>query len=122
MQTDILLNKHFVPFINRAESIKKIDKIFAGKLTREWKKALGPLREIHVPWKEQTKEDQIRWVPVLEDWYTGSSGGSPTGPLAKMKQVARSAETLVAFFLFVYPLRYRKHYLRGANNTPTRIG
>ncbi len=46
-QTDVILHKFFVPFIDRTQSIKKITDIFKKKDVNDWKKKMEPLREVH---------------------------------------------------------------------------
>ena len=47
-QTDITVHPIFVQWINRTDSIRTIDKIFADAVTREWKKKMEPLRGVHL--------------------------------------------------------------------------
>ena len=58
-QTDILIHKYFVPFINRAKSIKMVEDIFAKSEQVKWKKEMEHLHEVHTPWKEKTVGDSV---------------------------------------------------------------
>ena len=108
-QTDIILDPRFVPWIDREVSIRTVDKIFADAVTREWKKTMEPLRPVHDPWIEQTEDSQIEWEPDEADCYTGPDGGPPSGPSAKMKEVARTAKNLAPLFLAILPWKFWKH-------------
>ena len=70
---------------------------------------MEPLRFIHHPWTAQTDVSQVEWEPDIADCYTGPKGGSlNTVPLAKMKQVVRTAKYLTPLFLFALPLLFWK--------------
>ena len=105
-QTDILLHKFFVPFINRTPSIQPIDLIFSKTQQNQMKRDMEPIRPVHPPWQELSAEDDVVWHPTGDDLYTGSQGGPNSGPSALMKQLASSAESLVTMFLFIVPLSF----------------
>ena len=69
-QTDILINKMFVPFINRTASIQTVHAIFSATQQKDWRKELEPERPVHSPWIEQTKENNFEWTPPEDDSYT----------------------------------------------------
>ena len=79
-QTDILINKMFVPFINRTASIQTVDTIFSATQQKDWRTELEPERPVHSPWIEQTKENNFEWTPPANDSYTGFAGGPLVGP------------------------------------------
>jgi hypothetical protein len=63
-QTDILIHCSFVTFIDCSSSIQLIDEIFSRTVQNKWKKELEPIRPIHAPWVELTKEQEdIKWEP-----------------------------------------------------------
>ena len=64
---------------------------------------MDPIRPVHSPWVEITKEDDIRWAPDTADDYWGSKGGSPAGPSNDVMAVARSTQSLIDIFLFMVP-------------------
>ena len=66
-QSAVLTHKYFIPFINQAKSVQTIDDIFTTSQKNDWKKKLEPLREVHKPWKEVTKDNDITWEPRGQD-------------------------------------------------------
>ena len=48
-QTDIIVHEHFIPFVNRTQSIQEIENIFTARQQNEWKKTMEPLRPVHSP-------------------------------------------------------------------------
>ncbi|KAL9183005.1 hypothetical protein ACHAXT_004792, partial [Thalassiosira profunda] len=105
-QTDIIVHPDFVPFINRTQSVQTISDIFTTTQQNEWKKQMEPVREVHAPWKEITKDDNIKWTPLEADSYTGPEGGPDAGPTQHMVGVARSARNLSCLFLAMIPLSF----------------
>ena len=105
-QTDIILHKSFVPFINRSSSMQKITDIFTATQQNQWKRDMEPIRPVHAPWREQTRGDSVTWSPGRADQYTGPDGGPPAGPSQKMIEVARTAQTLACLFLAILPLSF----------------
>ena len=87
-QSDIILHQFFVPYINKGFSIQPITDIFTKTETREWKKEMEPIRPVHSPWVEITRERNIKWEPEKNDDYLGSEGGAPAGPSSAALLVA----------------------------------
>eukprot|EP00956_Cyclotella_meneghiniana_P038893 scaffold161728_cov66-Cyclotella_meneghiniana.AAC.2 len=58
-ELDLIISEQFVHFINRANSIQPIEKIFGAAQQNDWKKKMEPTIEVHKPWIEQTKESNI---------------------------------------------------------------
>ncbi len=52
VQTNIIINKMFVSFINRSASIQTVDAIFSATQQNDWRKELEPERLVHSPWVE----------------------------------------------------------------------
>jgi hypothetical protein len=79
-QTDILISRGYVPFINRLASIQNVDAIFSATQQKDWRKELKPFQPVHSPWVEQTKENNFEWRPPEDDSYIGFAGGPLVGP------------------------------------------
>ena len=105
-QTDLFIHHMFVPFINRSASIQAIDKIFSSTQLNVWTKKMEPVRKVHKPWKEITREEDITWQPDLRDRYTGPEGGGKPGPSQKMIGIARQSASLANIFLAILPLTF----------------
>lgn len=105
-QTDILLDPHFVSYINKTESIRIIDEIFSKTEQREMKKKVEPIRPVHSSWEEIGPDNNIRWEPTGRDTYHGSQGGGKVGPSSRTIQVIRAADSLAAVFQFMVPLTF----------------
>jgi len=105
-QTDIIVHEHFVPFVNRTQSIQEIENIFTARQQNEWKKTMEPLRPVHSPWLEQTADQNVEWQPSFNDKYTGPNGGPPAGPSSSMRSAAKAAKTLADIFLFIVLLTF----------------
>ncbi len=67
-------------------------------------KKLEPVCKVHHPWKEQTREDHVKWEPCPDDLYTGKYGGGKCGPSYRIQDVALKTKSIVAIFLFIFPL------------------
>jgi len=74
--------------------MQKITDIFTATQQNQWKRDMEPIRPVHAPWREQTRDDSVTWSPGRPDQYTGPGGGPPAGPSQKMIEVARTAQTL----------------------------
>ena len=105
-QSDIILHPSFVPYLNKGVSIQLITDIFTKTQTREWKKEMEPIRPVHSPWVEITREKNIKWKPEKNDDYLGSQGGAPAGPSSAALFVASTTKTLIGVFLFMVPLTF----------------
>ena len=105
-QSDVFLHPHFIPYVNKKESIQPIDEIFTKTTMREWKKEMEPTRPVHSPWIEISKEKDVRWSPTGDDVYTSSAGGGNVGPSSEMQEVIRSTDSLAAIFMFMVPLTF----------------
>ena len=105
-QTDLFTHPEFVPFINRAASIQPVDKIFSSTQLSVWMKRMEPVRTVHEPWQEVTRDADITWQPDKQDRYTGPEGGGKPGPSQKMIAVARKGTSLSAIFLAIVPLTF----------------
>ena len=69
-QSDVFLHPHFIPYVNKKESIQPIDEIFTKTTVREWKKEMKPTRPVHSPWIEISKEKDLRCTQTNDDVYT----------------------------------------------------
>ena len=49
-QTDIIIDEHYVPFLNKSASIHPIDEIFTKCEQNKMKKKMDPSRLVHSPW------------------------------------------------------------------------
>jgi len=105
-QSDVFLHPHFIPYVNKKESIQPIEEIFTKTTVREWKKEMEPTRPVHSPWIEISKEKDVRWSPTGDDVYTSSAGGGNVGPSSEMQEVIRSTDSLAAIFMFMVPLTF----------------
>ena len=66
-QTDIVIHPYFVPFIDMSASVKEIADIFTATQQNEWKKKMEPIRPVHEPWVEITKDNNFSWEPGRAD-------------------------------------------------------
>ncbi|KAL3757005.1 hypothetical protein ACHAWU_003889 [Discostella pseudostelligera] len=105
-QTDILVHEAFVPFINHTKSIALVDDIFTATQQNEWRKKLEPVREVHAPWKEITKDQDVTWRPSWEDLYGGPHGGPKSGPSQYIIGKARAATSLSDIFFAIVPMTF----------------
>ena len=106
-QTDLLLHRYFVPFIDRTDSFTTIDKVFKARDLSDMKKKLEPLRPVHKPWIELTAESTLNWEPAREYQWTGPHGGGVDwGPSSSMQQAARQATCLATLLFFIIPLAF----------------
>lgn len=105
-QTDIIIHKDVIPFINRKQTIQLISDIFSKKQQDEWKKLSEPIRPVHEPWMEQTEDNNVTWEPDSRDRYSGTGGGPKVGTTFFIKNVVQSAETLACVFLAIIPLAF----------------
>ncbi len=62
-QTNIVIHKYFVPYINRKFSIKPMSKMFGAAFIRDWKKQMEPLCKVHSLCMEQSHRSPIKWQP-----------------------------------------------------------
>jgi len=65
---------------------------------------MEPKCPVHEPWVKLSQDNDITWQPRDKDQYTGSGCGGLAGPSLAMLQIARSATSFVALFLFIVPL------------------
>ncbi len=105
-QTDIMIHKDVIPFINRTNTIKLITDIFSKKQQDDWKKKMEPNLPLHDPWRDQKKDNDVKWTPSRRDQYTGPEGGPTMGPTSYIRGVATSAQTLACMFLAIMPLAF----------------
>ena len=105
-QTDILISRGYVPFINRSASIQNVDAIFSATQQKDWRKELEPFRPVHSPWVEQTKENNFEWRPPEDDSYTGFAGGPLVGPTTYVQGIAMRTQNLASIFLAILPLTF----------------
>ena len=59
-QSDLVLHQHFVPYLNRTNSLSPIDKIFGANKLNKPKKEMEPIRPVHGPWTKLTTESEIK--------------------------------------------------------------
>jgi hypothetical protein len=90
-QSAVLTHEDFIPFINWAKSVQTIDDIFTAAQKNNWRKKMEPLHEVHKPWKEVTKDNDIKWEPQGQDQYGSAGGGPKMGPSNYIVTEARSA-------------------------------
>jgi hypothetical protein len=102
-QTDIVTHQHFIPYLDVSKSVRLIENIFTKTERAELLKKLEPSRPVHVPWFEQTAEDNVSWEHRSDDNYNGASAGGVFGPSAAMLQLARKG-CLASMFFFIFPL------------------
>ena len=105
-QRQIVLHEHFVPFINRKQSIQPIAQIFKAKDIAQWKRQMEPVRPVHDPWIELVDGVDVSWEPDFNDRYTGPRGGPPAGPTQFVMNEARRANSLADIFLAILPLTF----------------
>ena len=100
----VFTHADFIPFINWSKSVRSINEMFI-KLEQSafWKK-MEPLREVHLLWKEVTKENKIKWEPRGLDTYGSAGGGPKCGPSNYILMAARNATTLADIFLSIVPM------------------
>ncbi len=65
---------------------------------------MEPLREVHLPWKEGTKENDINWKPRGQDTYGSTGGGPKCGPSNYIQTVPWYATTLTDIFISIIPM------------------
>jgi hypothetical protein len=102
-QTDIVTSTQFLPFIDRAKSIRPIDEIFSRATQRLMAKELEPSRPVHEPWVEFDETNNIEWEPRQVDTYSGSQAGGRCGPSNGAETAVRSG--LVSLFFFICPIK-----------------
>jgi hypothetical protein len=102
-QTDVVTNKHFLPYLDVTKSVRLIGDIFTKTERAEILKKLEPSQPVHAPWFEQTADDNVSWEPRSDDNYNGASAGGVFGPSAAMLQLARKG-CLASLFFFIFPL------------------
>ena len=73
-QTDIIINKIFISFINSSSPVQLISGIFSKNLQNKWRKDMDTIRKVHAPWKEPKRYVNIKWQPGPADQYKGPSG------------------------------------------------
>jgi hypothetical protein len=115
-QTDILLDKMFVGFINRTTSIQTMDAIFSTTQKNNWKKEMEPEQSVHSPWGEQTKENNFEWTPQEDDSYAGFVGGPLLGPTTYVQGIAMQTRDLASIFLAILPLTFFSKVVEPLNN------
>jgi hypothetical protein len=103
-QSYIFTHANFIPFINKSKSVRSINEIFS-KLEQNvfWKK-MEPLCEVHLPWKEVTKENDIEWEPRDQDMYGSAGGGPKCGTSNYIQTVAWNASILADIFISIIPM------------------
>jgi hypothetical protein len=101
-QTDILINKMFVPFINRTASIQFVDAIFSATQQKDWRKEQELEQPVHSLWVEKMKENNFEWTPPENDSYTGFAGGPLVGPTTYVQGIAMRTQNLASIFLSYY--------------------
>ncbi len=79
-QSYIFTLADFIPFINRLKSVRSIDEIFSKSEQSTFWKEMEPLCEVHLPWKEMTKENDIKWEPRGQNTNGSASGGPKCRP------------------------------------------
>ena len=105
-QTDIIIDECYVPFLNKSASIHPIDEIFTKREQNEMKKKMEPIRPVHLPWIEISKDNDVKWAPDGADKYDSSGGGGAAGPSSAMLEIARTAKSLADIFMFMVPFSF----------------
>jgi hypothetical protein len=86
-QLDVISHQHFLPYLNKKNSLPPINDIVTKTEKWEMLKKMEPDHPVQEPWKEQTAEDNIEWEPRMEDSYNGASAGGVFGPSSSMLQL-----------------------------------
>ena len=111
-QTDVVLHKDFVKFINRKESIRTMDVMLSKREQSDLKKEMEPLRPVHEPWVE-LDENSEAWEPPQEHSYTGSQSGGKWGPTSAITKVATATgSTLAQLFFFFFTITLFKEIVK----------
>ena len=105
-QADIVLYDTFIPFINRASSVKEVTDMFSKTQQSDWKKKLEPQRPIHKPWIELDSDSDFTWSPPKRVNYHSSNGGPPASPSMRIVQLVRSTSDLGWMFLSILPFAF----------------
>ena len=95
-----------MPFLNKSASIHPIDEIFTKREQNEMKKKMEPIRPVHLPWIEISKDNDVKWAPDGTDKYDNSGGGGVAGPSSAMLEIARTAKSLADIFMFMVPFSF----------------
>ncbi len=116
VQTDILINKMLVGFINRTTSIQTVDAIFSSTQKNDWRKEMEPEQPVHSTWVEQTKENNFEWTPPEDDSYTDFARGPLLGPTTYIQGTAMQTHNLASIFLAILPLAFFSKVAEFTNN------
>jgi len=104
-QSTVVTSSQFIKFIDKSQSIRSIEDIFSRCDKLEMTKKMEPLRLVHLPWKEVSRENNITWEPLGIDSYEGAEAGGRCKPSSKIMEVARTTKSLASIFLFIFPLK-----------------
>ena len=58
-QTDIVISKHFVNYLDKSKSVRLIENIFSKSVQSAMAKKLEPTRPVHEPWFELDKDSDF---------------------------------------------------------------
>jgi len=105
-QSDIILHKYFIPYLDRTDAICTVENIFGKNKLSEMKRDLEPIRPVHEPWTEQTEDTNVEWIPTERDSHTGARGGGLFGPTSAVSRIVRTATNLATIFFFILPLLF----------------
>ena len=105
-QTNIIIHESFVPFINRAASVKEVARIISASQQAKWKKKMEPVCAVHKPGVKIPKQNNVKWEPGQQYQYTGPECGDKSGPIQKMIGITQTSESLTCLFFTVVPLSF----------------
>jgi len=103
-QTDIVLDRRFIPYIDKYNSIVPMSQVWTKKREKAIKQQDELTRPVPAGW---TEDDTTNWVPPRSMQYTGPAGGGEGGPSTQIKTaIARNNGTspLANLFFFLWPL------------------
>ncbi len=60
VQSDVLTDVRFVPFISPSNSIQLIPEMFSKSQQNEWRKEIKARRPVHAPWVELTRDSMLQ--------------------------------------------------------------
>ena len=67
---------------------------------------MEPLRDVHVPWQEITKDSKIQWQPGRNYCYTSAGEGTNAGPSTATIHIVERATSLTCIFFDIVPLTF----------------
>jgi hypothetical protein len=108
-QAEIVADKRFLAYIDRPESMKGMEDVWARKRKNCDNRAAELHRPVPEGWIESENES---WEICGTKRYEGSAGGGSYGPTS---EVVRAATLLVTLFLFFFPMSLLEIIARETN-------